>query len=189
MAEKEIQLKQIAGILAEAVKAIFAEKSEIKFSKEPVLERKNIIEYQGKMRADGLEKFEGVATYVSAVNFYLTAQDMGKHKAIGALIIYVAQSYIPNVMKTLKYPPIDDEDEKAMRDSCGTLCNIIAGRFKSGLVASGYRELEMSAFSTYRNSSFNVEFCYKEYDKYEICYYIQDNKRLVTEVTMGALPR
>lgn len=189
MPEKETPLKQVAEILAQVVKAIFAEKGEIKFSKDPVLERKNIIEYQGKMRADGLEKFKGVATYLSAVNFYLTPQDMEKHKAIGALVVYVEQSYIPNVMKILKYPPIDDEDEKAMRDSCGTLCNIIAGRFKSELVAKGFKGLEMSAFSNFRNSSFNIEFCYKEYDKYEISYYILDNKRLVTEVTMGILPK
>ena len=69
---KEEELKQIAEILKEVVTAIFNEKGEIKFSKIP-LERKNIIEYQGKMRADGLEKFTGTATYLSAVNFYLSS--------------------------------------------------------------------------------------------------------------------
>jgi len=61
---------------------------------------------------------------------------------------------IEKLMKLLQYPPVDDESEDAMKDSCGTLCNIIAGRFKSEIVSAGYIELEMSHFRNFRNSSF-----------------------------------
>ena len=73
MAEKSDELQKLANVLSQSIVDIFKEKGEIKFSKEPVLARKNILEYGGKMRADGMEKFNN-STYVSAVNYYATAK-------------------------------------------------------------------------------------------------------------------
>lgn len=189
MPEKDDRLHKFALALLESVKEIFKEKSDVGFSKEPTLERKNIIEYNGRMRADGMEKFND-PTFVSTVNYYVNAKDMEKHSAIGALVVYVEQSYIVSLLRLLKYPPIDDEDENAMKDSCGTLCNIFAGHFKSKISSMGCIELEMSPFSNYRNTAANgVEFCYKEYDKYEISFFLDNKKRLVVEMTMGAVPQ
>ena len=188
MAEKEDRLQKFAAELARAVTELLKEKGEIKFTKDPVLVRKNILEYNGRMRADGMEKFND-PTFVSTVNFYASAKDMEKHSALGALIVYVEQAYICTLLRLLKYPPVDDENIEAMKDSCGTLCNIIAGRFKSAISSMGLIELEMSPFSNYRNTaSAGVEFCFKEYDKYEITFFIDNHKRLVVEMTMGAIP-
>jgi len=140
------------------------------------------------MRADGMEKFND-PTFVSTVNYYASVKDMEKHSAVGALVVYVEQSYIVTLLKILKYPPVDDEDENAMKDSCGTLCNIFAGHFKSKISSMGFIELEMSPFFNYRNTaSAGVEFCFKEYDKYEASFYFDNKKRLVVEMTMGAIP-
>lgn len=182
-------LKRLADILAQGVVALFDERAGIKFSQDPVLERKNIIEYNGRMRVDGMEKFNE-PTFISTVNYYASKKDMEAHKAVGALVVYVEQEYIVTMLKQLKYPMANDEDEEEMKDCCGTLCNIIAGRFKSDLVASGHVELEMSAFSNYRNTSIKgVEFDYAEWDKFEISFFIDGKKRLVVEMTMGTVPK
>lgn len=186
---REEELKKLAAALAQAVTDVFKEKGDIGFSKEPVIVKKNILEYNGRMRADGMEKFN-TPTFVSFVNYYAHVKDMEKHNALGALIVYVEQKQVPGLLKMLKYPPIDDEDENAMKDGCGTLSNIIAGKFNLQISAMGHAGLEMSPFSNYRNNAANgVPFCFKEYDKYEISFYIENQKRLVVEMTMGAIPR
>jgi len=182
-------LEKFADLLIKGVVALFKERGELIFTKDPVKERKSIIEFEGKMRADGMEKFNNEPTYVSAVNYYASEADMQKEKVLGALVIYVEQAYLPKLMKLLQYPPVDDESEEAMLDSCGTLSNIVAGRFKSEISSAGYIELEMSHFRTYRNSAFaGVVFCRNEYDMYTIDFEIAEKKRLVLEVSMGIVP-
>lgn len=186
---KEQELLSHTQLLAETVKKLFLERGELEFSKEPVLTKRNIVEYKGRMRADGMEKFNS-PTFVAFINFYLDAANMQKHNALGAVIVYVEQDFIAPVMKKLKYPPINDEDNKAMCDACGTLCNIICGAFKSALVAQSFKELEMSHFSSYRNTAGNgVEFNFKEYDLYELRFELDNVKRLVLELTMATVPK
>ena len=184
------ELDKFADFLEKGVVGLFTERGEIKFSNPPKKERRRIVEYDGRMRADGMEKFDNEPTYLSAVNFYANEADRKKGKTLGALIIYVGQAYITRLMKILQYPSIDDESDDALRDSCGTLCNIIAGRFKSELATAGHIELEMSHFMNFRNNSFRgIDFCYNEYDMYALEFYLEDKKRLVVEMTMGAIPK
>ncbi len=183
------ELDKFAELLEKGTVALFNER-EVSFSGPAQKEKRKIIEYEGRMRADGMEKFDNEPTYVSAVNFYASEGDMEKKKTLGALIVYVEQSYIAKLMKMMQYPPIDDESDDAMRDSCGTLCNIIAGRFKSEISNDGYIELEMSHFSNYRNSAFRgVAFCYSEYDMYQMDFEIDKTKRMVLEMTIGPVPK
>lgn len=189
MNPKEEALEKLAKALSESIKGIFKERGEVRFSAEPVPVKKNIIEYQGRMRANGMEKFNN-PTFVSCVNYYASAKDMEKHNALGAVIVYIEQSFVVDILRMLKYPPADDENMDALCDCCGTLCNIIAGRFKSAVSSMGYIELEMSSFVSSRNSiTKGVEFCFKEYDKYEIPFYINGTKRLIVEMTMGTIPK
>ncbi len=182
-------LEKFADLLIKGVVALFQERGELTFTNEPQKERKQIIEYEGKMRADGMEKFNNEPAYVSVVNYYAGETDMQKKKTLGALVIYVEQAYLAKLMKLLQYPPVDDESEEAMLDSCGTLSNIIAGRFKSEISSGGYIELEMSHFQTYRNSAFaGVAFNRNEYDMYVVSFEIADTKRLVMEMSMGIVP-
>ena len=183
------ELEKFADLLIKGVTALFAERGELEFSKDPEKERKTIIEYEGKMRADGMEKFNNEPTYVSVVNYYASEADMQKNKVLGALVIYVEQAYLPKLMRLLQYPPVDDESEEAMLDSCGTLSNIIAGRFKSEVSSAGYIELEMSHFQTYRNSAFaGVSFCPSEFDMMTVSFEIANVKRLAMEMSMGVVP-
>jgi hypothetical protein len=184
------ELEKFAGLLERGVSALFKERGDITFSDQPEKIKKNIIEYNGKMRGDGIDKFNHEPTYVSAVNFYKNEKEMAKNKAVGALIVYVQQVYIAQLMRKLQYPPVNDESEDAMLDSCGTLCNIISGRVKTEIASAGYIELEMSHFKNYRNTAFDgVDFCYSEFDMYEINFKIDQVKRLVIDMTIGTLPR
>jgi hypothetical protein len=183
-------LIKFSDLLERGVIALFQERGEIAFSDPPQKTKKNIIEYKGKMRGDGIDKFNHEPTYVSAVNFYKDEKQMSGKKAVGALIVYVQQAYIVQLMRKLQYPPVNDESEEAMLDSCGTLCNIISGRFKTEISSAGYIELEMSHFKNYRNTAFDgIAFCYSEFDFYELSFKIDQAKRLVIDMTMGALPK
>lgn len=190
MGAKNKDLASFAEILQKGTEQLFLERGEVKFSKPPEKATVSITEYKGKMRADGMEKFNNEPTYVSAINYYLNAADMAKKKAIGVLIVYVPQVYMPRLMKHLQYPPVDDESEDALLDSCGTLCNILAGRFKSEIVTAGYVELEMSHFMTFRNNAVpGVDFCINEFEAYTINFSLENEKRMVLEMSIGVIPR
>jgi len=183
------EIDRFADLLISGTVAVCHER-ELNFTKTPVKERKQIIEYEGRLRADGMEKFNNEPTYVSAINFYASALDMEKRRTLGVIITYVEQNYIATMMRLLKYPPIDDESDRAMLDSCGTLCNIVSGRFKSEIAKAGYIELEMSHFITYRNSAVvGIEFCPTEFFMYRTDFEIDGKKRLVIEMSMGHVPR
>lgn len=188
--KKNPELEKFGEILSRSIIALFNERGEIKFSEPPRLTRKNIIEYHGKIRANGIERFHGEVAYVSAVNFYKDVTALEKKKTLGALIVYVEKEYLPKLMKLLRYPPIDDEIEQTMLDSIGTLCNIAAGRFKSEIKSAGYVDLEISHFINYRNSAaVGIDFCSNEYDYYEMDCFIDGKCRICFDVTMGIVPK
>lgn len=184
------ELDKFAEILSQSVVALFKERGDIKFSKVPDLKRKQIIENEGRIRANGIERFGGEVTYVSAVNFFTNTAALEKNKPVGALILYVEKAYLPKLMKLFQYPPIDDEIEQALLDSIGTLCNIISGRFKSEIKAAGYIDLEMSHFINYRNNACTgILFCPSEYDYYEIDCFINGECQVSLDMTMGKVSR
>ncbi len=183
------ELKKLADLLAKCVEDLFKERAGVNFSKPPEIACKTIVEYYGKMRANGMEKFNN-PTFVATVNYYANPEALKKNQVLGALIVYVEQSYIVQLLKLLKYPLANDEDENEMKDCCGTLGNIIAGSFKSAIAAQGFAELDMSPFSTYKNNAVTgVLFYPKEWDKYELTFFMDNTKRLVLEMTMGPLPK
>jgi hypothetical protein len=184
------ELDKFATLLDQSLTELFMERGELQFTAGIKKEKKKIIDCDKRMRADGMEKFNHEPTYVSAITFYANQKDMAGNFPIGVLVVYVEQEYLPKMMHLLKYPPVDDESEDAMLDSCGTLCNIIAGRYKSEISKAGYVELEMSHFVTYRNNAFNgVAFPTSEYHLYEMTCLIDNKKRMVLEMTMGTVPR
>lgn len=188
--KQNAELDKFAELLVKGTRDLFEERGEIRFSSEPQTERRKIIESDGKLCADGMEQFNNEPTYISAINFYASKRDLDKKKTLGALIIYVQVEYIAKLMKLLQYPPVDDEDDDAMQDSCGTLCNILAGRLKTEVISAGYIDLEMSHFTNYRNTVHTgVDFCFSEYDMYKINFDIDKQKRLVMEISMGVVPR
>lgn len=184
------ELDAFGEILSQSIIALLKERGDITLSEKPKLEKKQIIEYEGKIRANGIERFDGEVTYVSAINFFANAADLKKKKTLGALIVYVPAEFLPKLMKMLQYPPVDDENEQAMLDSIGTLCNIAGGRFKSEVKAAGYVDLEMSHFINYRNSAVvGIDFCRSEYYFYEVDCFMDGKRRVSFDMTMGPVPK
>jgi hypothetical protein len=175
--------------LAVAVRKIFREKAAVRFSKEPIIEKKPITHFMKRMRVDPMEKFNG-PTVVSVIYFYKDVDQMNRNKTCGVLMTYIEIAHIASVLKLLDYPEIDDDEEEQVEDACGAICNIIGGYFKNELLSLGYPPLEMSSFESYINSVVNgVDYPLKSINKYEINYEIGGQKKIVTEMVMAPLMR
>ena len=193
--EQKIRLKEdhseelftLALGLAAAVKGVFKKVGGVRLSSDPAMEKKLITSFMRRMRVDAMEKFNN-PTVFSVVHFYKNVQEQQKGNPVGLLIVYVEKKFIPELLRLLKYPYIDNDDDEAVKDGCGTLCNLIGGYFKNEIEKQGYAGLEMSHFRSYINSiADGVEFPIGQTDKYEISYFVEDKKRLVTEMVMSPL--
>jgi len=178
-----------ARLLAEVVKRILDRKAHIYLSEVAAFKLKPITEFKRRMRVSSLEKFED-STYISTVNFYSSEKDLDNKKAVGTLVIYIEEPYVVELLKKLDYPIEDEDSQPELADACGTVCNLIAGNFKSGLTQLGYIELAMSHFSSYRNEILNgVEYPADQKELYEISFEIRKRRRIVAELVMGDVPR
>ena len=183
-------LETLATVLKDALVKMFIDYGGINIGIDAEVQRKNIVDFRDHhLRADGIEKFN-TPCCVGFINYYLSEKDLKDHKPIGAIIVYLENNYISQLMKILKYPVLDDEDEEALLDGAGTICNILAGAFKSEMSIHEYAGLEMSAFQTYRNAALTgVKFHPKEYFLYELDFFIEKEKRIILEFTMGPVPK
>ena len=177
-----------ALLLAKVVERVLKHRADIELSSAPKVELKPITEFIKRMRISGLTKFDE-RTYISTVNFYKNEKDGEQKKAIGAIIIYLPEMYVFKLLNELQYPAvIDEDDQAALLDACGTFCTIVAGNFKSGLTQLGYQELVMSHFSNYQNDVLNgVEYDPTQKELYEINFEIKGVKRIVADLTMGPI--
>lgn len=183
------ELFTLAVTLGGVITRMFRKTGHTELSTEPIIEKKPIIEFMRRMRVFGMEKF-ATPTFISTINYYVNVKDMEEHRALGVIIVYIEQDFVARLLRLLQYPLIDEDDEEALKDASGTLCNVIAGQFKSEIAQLGFIEVEMSHFSSYRNTAFHgVEFCMGQREKYEISFNIQEKKRLVVEMTMGSVPK
>lgn len=178
-----------ALLAAEVVRRILKRKGELELSNHPTFVLKPITEFSGRMRVTGLAKFEE-KTFIGTVNFYLSVEDLAAHHTVGALILYIPETYIVRLLQDLGYPVFDEDDEEALEDATGTFCNLIAGNFKSGLTQMGYQELQMSHFLTFQNDVLNgIEYHASQTQYYEIGFEIKDRKRLIVDLTVGPIPQ
>ena len=109
----------------------------------------NILEYQGRMSVTGMEKFNGPA-YIAAVSFYLNEQDRDKHRAKGAMVLYLEASNTEKVLRGFGHPVSDEDEEEETLAACGKLCAMLATKFKENL--SGASSLIMSTPISNKNS-------------------------------------
>ncbi len=189
MAGREAELKSLAESLAEVMATIFEKQGGVKFSGKPGIERRDIVEWNKKMTITGMEKFNS-STYISFVQYYLNDQDKEKQNVLGALVLFIAESQLPTFVSKLGYPKVDDENIEEMVGGCGKICADLAKTFQEKLASLGYPPLPMSDVKSYRNSvPQGVGFCYKEYDKFEINFSMENRKVLCAELTMGVMPR
>lgn len=178
-----------AVLLGEVIRRILKKRGDIDLSSKPIYTLKPITEFTKRMRVCSIEKFNET-TYIATVNFFSSQEDLNNHKAIGAIVLYISEDYLPPLLKRLEYPIVNEDDEEALKDACGTLCNLIGGNFKSGLIQLNYQELVMSHFSTYRNEVLSgVLFDPSQKEKYELSFFIADKKRIMADLTMGKIEK
>ncbi len=176
-------------MLAEVIKRILDRKASIFLSRVADFNLKPIVSFKNRMRVSGIEKFDGV-TYISVVYFYLNQEAMKEERPVGTLIVYMEDEYVEEFLRKLDYPKIDEDDQEAVEDACGTITNLIAGNFKSGLTQLGYQELMMSHFMSYRTEVINgVEYDPSQTQKYEISFDVRNRRRIVAELVMGKVPK
>ncbi|MBF0489258.1 MAG: hypothetical protein HQL15_01390 [Candidatus Omnitrophica bacterium] len=179
----------MALALSAAVKKVFYEKSEYKFSAEPALQKMPIVQFVSRMRIDAMEKFNNT-TFLSAVHFYRDAAALGKDQPLGLIIVYIERTFVPEMLRLFKYPYIDYDNNDEVLDGIGAISNLIAGSFKIELGRLGYVDLEMSHFRSAINSVLDgLEYCKNQNQKYEISFEIDGKKRMVVELVMDPLPK
>jgi hypothetical protein len=172
--------------LSAAVKKVFYEKSEMTFSREPIVEKKPIILYFNMMRVDAMEKFNSTTVF-SVIEFAASEEGLEKHKYLITIVVYLEQKFLPDFLRLLQYPYIDSDDEMEVKDGCGTLVNLIAGQYKKEMAILGYTDVMMSPFESYINTSVDgVPIPVGTTEKFEISFEIEGTKRLVVEMVTQA---
>jgi hypothetical protein len=154
----------------------------------PQTKEVEIVEYEGRMRVGGMEKFEA-PSFISSVSFYLTGKDLEHHKSKGALILYLEFENASKLYKALGFKVPEDEDDISMMEACGKFCHLLGENIKNKLSEAGYVELFMSTPDNCKNSSMEgVEYSPDQKMKHEFSYYYWKRKAIVVELTLADIP-
>ena len=108
---KGFDLEELSKTITEYVANAIAQKGTLPPTQPPTSEVKEISEYEGRMRASGIDKFK-VPAYVAAINLYANEVDMKNRKPKGALVTYLNTEIADKIFKCLGYEvPYDEDDE------------------------------------------------------------------------------
>jgi hypothetical protein len=186
--KREVHLQLV--LLREVVTRILKRKAKFREINKPEFLTKPIIEFRRRMRVSSLERFEST-TYIASINFCRTNADLSANKALGAVIVFVEEKNLGFLLQRMDYPMEDNDNLDELKDACGTICNLICGNFKSGLVQLDYQELVMSHFSSFQNEApFGIDYDQQEKNYYEMTFNVEEHEKLLTVVyTMGAVPK
>ncbi len=189
MADKNMDPQVIMTSVMGVIESVLGKMSGVVATDQPQSKECDIIEYDGRMRVGGMEKFNA-PSFVSVINFYISPNDMERHKAKGALVVFVDSENAGKLFHALGFSIPDDEDDVSMMDACGELCNLIAGNFKNELSGLGYADLTISAPHSYKNSVIDgVEYSPDQKNKYEFSFFYWRRKAIVVEVTLANIPQ
>lgn len=189
-ADKGSDLQRLATILSEVVEKTFqGANSTLHFSNKPAIEERDIIEYQGRMRVEGMGIFNG-PTYISVVNFYRSPKEQKDRKACGAVVVYLKAEYAEMFLKAAGQKNIIEDDEESALSGCGEVCKTIVDSFKEELKAAGYVELVAAPVQNHHNNvPSGVDFSFDQYKKYEIGFMVKGQRALAVDITMARIPQ
>ncbi len=179
---------QVTKAMQTCIEQRLATMSGIPPSEPPQAKDLDIAQYEGRMRVNSMEKLNSPA-YISSVNFYLNAADLERHKARGAMVLYMDFENAGKMLHQLGIKVPDDEDDISMIAACGELCTLIGTDFKNALTSLGYADLVMSPPRNYKNSAMGgVEFSPDQTTKHELCFFYWKRKAVVVELTLAPIP-
>lgn len=180
-------LQEFATLIKDVLEKIFQRIGRLTFSQEATIERKDILEYERKMRISALEKFN-TAGYVAAINYYKTQRDKDINKACGAMVVYLVEQGIGKLLEATGIPKFDEDDSELVIDKCCVFCQNVSNGFVRDLATKGYKDVIPSdPFGNRNTIPQGVDFSYDQYDKYDISFTVKDTKVIVIEITMANL--
>ena len=178
-------------MLRDIINRLIQKNAKIQFSKDPVIEKRDIVEYNKKMRVSALEKFNAPG-YLSAINYYLSPKDKETKNAAGAFIFYIVEGNLKKSFEAagMAVAGFDDDDLEQVTAKCNQLCQAISDEFCSELKNKGYKELIPSAPVSARNTiSEGVDFSFNQYQKCEVSFHVKSIKSFTLEVTLPSLKK
>ena len=187
---KGLETEVLTGAFMTAMDQMLSKLGVITPSQEPKIEESEIIEYDGKMRVSGMEKFNA-SSFVSVVNFYLNQGDMQRQqRPRGALVLFFEAENASKFLKAFGMRFADDEDDKSLMDACGQVCEAVAAEFKAELTRKGYVDLVVSKPHNYKNNVIEgVEYSPDQKTKQTISFFYFKTKTITADLTMAVLPR
>lgn len=161
---------------------------QITLSQKPTFIKREIIEYDSKMRLLGLEKFNGPC-YLSSINFYLDQQHFSDKICCGVVALFVEEAFAEIVAKSFGQKGLDCEDPEIIMDCSGEICNVIVGQFKNELRSFGYSNLVISApIKAINDIPEGVDFPYGEDSYYELSFVVKGEKVMVAIIVLAPIP-
>ena len=190
MAGKSLDPQVVTSAVLELMREILSKITGMVQTQEPETKESEIVDYEGRMRVLGVEKFNATS-YVAVINFYLNERDMQKRSGTkGALVLYLDSENAGKLFKGLSIPFDEDEDDGSMLNACSQFAKLIGEAFKQRLTASGYSNLFMSEPDSFKNSLLEgVEFSPDQTTKQEFSFFYLKRKTIVVEVTFADIPK
>ena len=187
---KGLEPQVLTGAFMAAMGRMLEKMGAISPSEEPKIEESEIIEYDGKMRVSGMEKFNA-SSFVSVVNFYLNQGDMQRQqRPRGALVLFFEAENASKFLKAFGMRFADDEDDKSLMTACGETCEAVAAEFKGELARKGYVDLAVSKPRNYKNNVIEgIEYSPDQKTKQTISFFYFKTKTIAADLTMADLPR
>ena len=186
---RPIEKQVIETAATRVVEDTFRQLCHVDFSAEPVVEEKDIIEYNGNMRLFPMDKFNGQA-YIGVINYYLTQKDFDEKYPVGTFVLYVKEDIAEKLVKALGRSAREAEDELIVLGVVGEFTGILGGNVKNELKALGYAELILSVPLAYKNVvPEGALFDYNLFRKQEISFSFWKQKCVVVEACIGPVPR
>ncbi len=193
---QQLDLQAIATTLLGAAEKTFTTLCGKGLAGNTSLKKMDIITWRHKMKVFGWEKFHKPA-YVSAIFFYKNEQEMKSKKPIGSILLYLERREAQSLLKSMGLKVADEnidfessaltEAEKTLLDTCGELCNIIAGGFKTELCSLGYPEFLISPPSNFVNDVDDLPYNESVNIKHEMFIPIGEKEAVYIDVILPML--
>lgn len=153
-------------------------------SQEVNVVEKTMMDYEGRMRTLGLDKFNGLC-YLSAINLYKSEAAREKQDTVGGLVIYFEDVSSERVFKALDHRANMDDDESIFQ-SAGDINKELAEELNTQLVSKGYPALTMSDPMVSKNDLIEgIPFHKSQYGYYEAELYLWKKKVMVVSLTLA----
>ncbi len=179
----------LTSSLTEIVEKLISEKNAVLPTQPTESVLKDIMEYEGRMRVSGMDKFNS-PSLIAVTNLYLNEADKQKNKAKGAVVLFMNTEIADKIFKAVGFTVPYDEDDDSMMKLCGQFAQAVVNAFKDRLSSAGYAALIASEPLVYKNNvSEGVAFSPDQVEKQEISFYYFKTKTILIEVSLAPIPK